>query len=108
MIAFLRKNNVEIRHRLAKEGLTLCKCSEFDGAEWLDYSPDCYFEIHGIGYVGDEFPNKTWNLEHFLKEMEDRKAKGEEVHDFGEDVEGFVEFCKKWKVESGKGMYILK
>ena len=99
MIAFLRKNSVEIRHKLAKEGLTLCKCSEFDGAEWLDYSPDCYFEIHGVGYVSDEFPNKGWNLEYFLKDVETMKERGNEVHDFGEDVDGFVDFCKRHKIE---------
>ena len=101
MIAFLRKNSVEIRHRLAKEGLTLCKCSEFNGAEWLDYSPDCYFEIHGVGYRSGEYPNEEWNYKNvFLKEMEEKRAKGDEVHDFGEDVDGFVEFCKKHKADN--------
>lgn len=100
MIAFLRKNNAEIRHKLAKAGMVLCKCSEFDGANWLDYSPDCYYEIHGVGFVSDEFPNKEENLNTFLKGIDEKKKKGEDVRDFRDDVEGFVEFCKKYKEDS--------
>ena len=107
MVAYLRKNSVEIRHRLASVGMRLCKCSEFDGAEWLEYTDGCYYEIHGVGYVNDEFPSKERNLERFLRDMELEVEKGNDVFDFGEDEESFVKFCKKWKDESKEQNHIL-
>lgn len=74
MNAVLKLNSVSIKHRLVKEGFTLCKCSEYDGKNWLRFTPDSYYEIHGVNEVTD----------------------GDK--DFGEDISEFIAFCKLEKM----------
>lgn len=73
MRAVLKKNSVEIRHRLAKEGFNLCKCSEYDGKEWLRFTPDCYFEIHGVNEILDGDISYGIDLESFIKFCKENK-----------------------------------
>lgn len=74
MNAILKTNSAEIRNRLAEEGFNLCKCSRCDGIEWLEFTPDCYFEIHGVNKISG-----------------DAKC-------FDTDIEGFINFCKENKI----------
>lgn len=74
MRAILKTNSVEIRQRLAREGFNLCKCSEYDDKDWLQFTPECYYEIHGVNQILD----------------------GE--ISFGIDVESFIAFCRENKM----------
>lgn len=74
MNAILKANSAEIRNRLAKEGFNLCKCSRYDGMVWLEFTSDCYFEIHGVNKVSGD------------------------VKCFDTDIEGFINFCKENKI----------
>ena len=53
---FIRKNTPEIRKKLEELGHTICKCCEFEGAEWLHVCAikDIYRTVHGIGYLDEE------------------------------------------------------
>ena len=73
MNAVLKLNNVEIRQRLAKEGFNLCKCIELNNAIWIKFTPDSYYEIHGVNSI----------LEGEIS--------------YGIDVESFIEFCRENK-----------
>ena len=53
---FIRKNSKELRDKLEKLGHTICKCCEFDGADWLEVSCNAkmQYSVHGIGYTEKE------------------------------------------------------
>ena len=53
---FIRKNTPEIRKKLEELGHTICKCCEFDGADWLHIPAikDIYRTVHGIGFLDEE------------------------------------------------------
>ena len=53
---FIRKNSKELRDKLEKLGHTICKCCEFDGADWLKVSCNAkmQYSVHGIGYTEKE------------------------------------------------------
>lgn len=71
MSAILKLNNAEIRQRLAREGFNLCKCIE-EGI-WLQFTPNSYYEIHGVNFIRE----------------------GE--ISYGTDVESFIEYCRENK-----------
>lgn len=52
---FIRKNSIELRKKLEELGHTICKCCEFEGADWLDIitHKDASYTVHGIGYDGE-------------------------------------------------------
>ena len=52
---FIRKNNPELRKKLEELGHTICKCCEFEGADWLDIitHKDASYTVHGVGYDGE-------------------------------------------------------
>ena len=97
MIAILRLNNLEVRQKLAKEGFILCKCSEYDEAQWLYYESDTYFEIHGIGKSNAEQTHKVIDKNAFLKMCDNKREHGVEVIDFRDDINAFAEHCNQWK-----------
>lgn len=53
---FIRKNTSELRKKLEELGHTICKCCEFDGADWLEVScnANMQYSVHGIGYTEKE------------------------------------------------------
>ena len=53
---FIRKNSKELRDKLKSLGHTICKCCEFDGADWLEVSCNAkmQYSVHGIGYTEKE------------------------------------------------------
>ena len=53
---FIRKNTQELRDKLEKLGHSICKCCEFDGADWLSVCTDSKmtYSVHGIGYTEKE------------------------------------------------------
>ena len=52
---FIRKNTLELRNKLLKIGHTLCRCTEFEDADWLSVSNnnDLYRSVHGLGYTDE-------------------------------------------------------
>jgi hypothetical protein len=52
---FIRKNTPELRKKLLKLGHTLCRCTEFEDADWLSVSndKDLYRSVHGLGYTDE-------------------------------------------------------
>ena len=52
---FIRKNTSELRKKLEELGHTICKCCDFEGADWLDIitHKDASYTVHGIGYDGE-------------------------------------------------------
>lgn len=88
MTAVLKVNCPSIRKRLEEAGINLCACCEFDGAVWLVKHTNID-SVHGEGY---EFEEKgLFKVEEVLSDFE----KENPYTDFGYDVEGFIEFCKK-------------
>ena len=53
---FIRKNTPEIRKKLERLGHTICKCCEFEGADWLHVCAikDICHTVHGVGYTDEE------------------------------------------------------
>lgn len=53
---FIRKNTSELRKKLEELGHTICKCCEFDGADWLHITAikDIYRTVHSIGFLDEE------------------------------------------------------
>lgn len=51
---FIRKNSKELIDKLKGLGHTICKCCEFDGADWLDVCCKMQYSVHGIGYTEKE------------------------------------------------------
>ena len=53
---FIRKNTPELRKKLEQLGHTICKCCEFQGADWLHVCviKDIYRTVHGVGYTDEE------------------------------------------------------
>jgi len=97
MIAILRLNNVDVRYQLAKEGFVLCKCGEYDEAQWLYFESDTYFEIHGIGSNDKEQTHKVMDMNSFLKMCDVKREHGIEVIDFRDDINAFIKHCNQWK-----------
>ena len=58
MTYVLTKNTPEIREELKHLGFDICICTEFEGAAWLSY---IHNRIHGMGFTGEEFSEKTTN-----------------------------------------------
>lgn len=52
---FIRKNTPELRKKLLNIGHTLCRCTEFEDADWLTVSnnKDLYCSVHGLGYTDE-------------------------------------------------------
>ena len=46
----LKDNSEEIRKKIFDEGISVCHCSSFVDADWLEYSTVVANGVHGNGY----------------------------------------------------------
>lgn len=73
---FIRKNTPELRQKLVELGHTICRCCEFEGAEWLTVTcnPNCAFSVHGWGFWSEDAPFSFENrFNSFLEDNEKRE-----------------------------------
>lgn len=86
---FIRKNTSELRKKLEELGHTICKCCEFDGADWLHIITHkyAYYTVHGIGYDGeyDEIYGTLTQEERFIEFLKTTQS-----IDCGENEELFL------------------
>lgn len=50
----LKDNSEEIRTQIEKAGISVCPCTKFFNACWLDYATSVANGVHGIGSIGEE------------------------------------------------------
>lgn len=98
-VVFIKENSYEVREKLRKAGYTLCACTKFVDAIWLEYHPEVgmYRDIHGTGYT-DECEGLTeltpeQRIEQWLK----KKGHYSKNREFFETVDDFLKVYSKAK-----------
>lgn len=100
-VVFIKQNSYEVRDKLRKAGYTLCACTKFVDAIWLDYHPEVgmYRDIHGVGYT-DECEGLTeLTPEERIQVWLNKKGYYSEEREFCDTVEKFLKKYPKPKRE---------
>ena len=83
---FIRKNSKELQEKLANIGYSICRCVNFENAEWLDTLP-INGTVHGKGYFDAEMEFHDWTVE---KELNRFVIGNPKYVDCGENEELFL------------------
>lgn len=59
-VVFIKENSPAVRNKLRKAGYSICACTKYVDAIWLDYRPEMemYRDIHGVGYADECTPSE--------------------------------------------------
>ena len=94
MKAFIRKNTKELRNKLKNMGYTICPCTEYENAVWLDIL-DLNNSIHGVGFVEEDLTGRKTvqaELDFFLYENSNSKNPAIDCND---NEEKFITIAKE-------------
>ena len=83
---FIRKNSKELQKKLADIGYDICRCVNFENAEWLNTLP-INGTVHGKGYFDEEMEFPDWTVE---KELNRFVSENTSYIDCGENEELFL------------------
>ena len=83
---FIRKNSKELQEKLDDIGYDICRCVNFENAEWLNTLP-INGTVHGKGYFDEEMEFHDWTVE---KELNRFVIGNPKYVDCGENEELFL------------------
>lgn len=83
---FIRKNSKDIQEKLAEIGYSICRCVNFENAEWLNTLP-INGTVHGQGYFDSEMEFPDWTVE---KELNRFVNENHKYVDCGENEDLFL------------------
>ena len=101
-VVFIKENSTSVRNKLRKAGYTLCCCTKFADAIWLDYYPDTlmYRDIHGEGYTDEATGYEELTPEERINTWLSQEHMFPEDREFYDTVDAFLKAYPKPKREA--------